>query len=147
MVKGSWKASDPYVPKNYDNSDTEMKIMQGLNWYQFAQNRGSVRLPKLDRKNRILIYDGINKLIENELIPLIEEYNPDTWPELDKDIKRKVFEGVYEEIIHRIRVHIATKLNLDTNRIYNKSHKRPRPCHQLNCIQKGSVHSSPALKN
>ena len=109
---------------NNANSDTDKRIIQGMKWYQQAQTRGTVRLPKLDRSNRKLIAEGIKELFEDELIPLINDYNPDTLHEIDEDIKWKVFEGAYEEVIHRIRIHIATKLNVDPSKIYIKSHKK-----------------------
>ena len=135
---GSGRATDSNVPKSsctcsssLDNTfmnqipfNEDRRIIQGMKWYQQAQTRGTVKLPKLDRSNRKLISEGIKELFNDELIPIIKDYNPDTLQNIDDEAKWRIFEGAYEEVIHRIRIHIATKLNLDPKKIYTNSHKR-----------------------
>lgn len=67
-----------------------------------------------------MIVSGLKDLFINELIPLIEEYKPDKLGDVDPDVKWSAFEGVYEESLHRICMHIALKLELDPVRIYHR---------------------------
>ncbi|MDE6432102.1 MAG: hypothetical protein K2L13_01770, partial [Opitutales bacterium] len=99
------------------------KISQGLKWYREAQDRKIVCLPKLDRDKRKLISQGLADLFKYELIPLIEEFNPDSLDIEDNNLKWIIFEGAFEEMLHRIRMHIAIKLNLNPDRIYKKKKK------------------------
>ena len=69
---------------------------------------------------RKTISPGLHDLFEKELIPLINNFSPDSFGEVDQEVKWKAFEGAVEEAMHRIRIHITTKLNLDVNKIYFK---------------------------
>lgn len=112
------------VTDNIESSQRHI-ISQGLKWYNESLNRKFVHLPKLDREKRKLVSNGLKELFEGELIPLLSYYDPDKFENLDQDVAWKLFEGAFEESIHRIRLHIATKLNIDVDRIYsNKMKKR-----------------------
>lgn len=63
---------------------------------------------------------GLSDLFKNELIPLLEEFKPDSIDINDDNLKFIIFEGAFEEVMHRIRKHIAVKLNLNLEKIYKK---------------------------
>ena len=97
------------------------KLNLATKWYVEAQRRGDPHLPKLDREKRKLISVGLSDLFKSEIIPLINNFKPEVFNdvEMDEDIKWMAFEGAFEESLHRIRKHIAIKLNLDPSRIYS----------------------------
>ncbi|KAK8870473.1 hypothetical protein M9Y10_008356 [Tritrichomonas musculus] len=100
----------------------QRKINQGLKRLNEAKNRIHNHLPKLTRDYRKVIGSRLKDLFINELIPMIEENKPDKLGDVDPDAKGSAFEGVYEESLHRIRMHIAFKLEIDPFRIYH--HRR-----------------------
>ena len=70
------------------------------------------------------ISSGLKNLFDNELIPIIERYNLHNCPELEEETKWRMFEGAIEEVLHRIRLYIAVKLNRDPEKMYlSKPHK------------------------
>ena len=71
-----------------------------------------------------MISEVLKDLFLSEIIPLIKKYNPDNLGDCDPNIKGLVFEGAYEECLHRIRKHIAIKLNLDSYQIYSHRKKK-----------------------
>ena len=102
----------------------QRKIALAMRWYNEAKLRGSPHLPKLDRQKRKLISSGLSELFESELIPLIQRYRPDILGDIDEDTNLLAFEGEFEEALHRMRCHIATKLNLNPERIYSQRSKK-----------------------
>ena len=99
----------------------QRRIAQGLKWLNDAKCRTIVRLPKLNRDSRKIISPGLRELFVNEIIPLIKEYSPDKLGNCDQETKWNVFEGAYEESLHRIRIHIAIKLGLNPDYIYRNN--------------------------
>lgn len=89
-----------------------------------AHSRLFVKLPKLSRDNRKLITPGLKDLFANELVPIIEQYSPEKWFDVEEDIRWHIFEGAFEECLHRIRLHIANKLNWDPKRMYSAKLKK-----------------------
>ena len=121
-----------------NENNTQKMIALAMRWYNESKLRGSPHLPKLDRQKRKLITSGLSELFESELIPLIQKYNPDNLGDIDEDTKWIAFEGAFEEALHRMRCHVAVKLNLDPNRIYSQRYKKRwinKSTDELACIQ------------
>ncbi|WP_334097073.1 reverse transcriptase domain-containing protein, partial [Helicobacter typhlonius] len=121
-----------------NENNTQKMIALAMRWYNESKLRGSPHLPKLDRQKRKLITSGLSELFESELIPLIQKYNPDNLGDIDEDTKWIAFEGAFEEALHRMRCHVAVKLNLDPNRIYSQRSKKRwinKSTDELACIQ------------
>ena len=134
----------PVVGSNlHDTPKHDIKIQQGLKWFQEAKKRGVAHFPKLDRNKRKLVAVGLKDLFENELIPLLKEFDPRSITSDDTELKWTVFEGAYEEVMHRIRVHIACALNFDPVKIYKKSHHKKwlnKTYDELSAIQNDTKH-------
>lgn len=112
------------LPPSVGSNPRESMISQGLKWYKDSISRSFIKLPKLTRDNRKLISPGLKELFKDEIIPLIDKYAPYNWTDIDEDTRWHIFEGAFEESMHRIRVHIANKLDIDPKWIYPKTFKK-----------------------
>jgi hypothetical protein len=73
-----------------------------------------VNIPRLNKEQMRKIKMGLEDLFKYEIDPLVTEFQPDPG---DWD-GWCVFEGIYEESMHKIRIYILKALNRDTRKLY-----------------------------
>ena len=109
--------------ENINNNDTMIKAKRALKWYEEYLERKDliVKIPRINQKERNKVKEGLKDLFNREIIPMIDEYQPETLAAaLDEEELWMALEGVIEKCMDLIRKHIMIKCNRNPNKIYSK---------------------------
>ena len=109
--------------ENINNNEITTKIKRALKWYEEYLNRKDliVKMPRINRKERNKVREGLKDLFNREIIPLLDEYQPKVLETiLNEDETWMALEGVIEKCMDLIRKHIMIKCNRNPNKIYQK---------------------------
>ena len=107
------------TPRHIENAETnearrehnqarDRKIQKARTWLLdgIEREKRGIRMPRLNRKERKLVQDGLKDLFADELTPILEEYTPQgSDPE-----EWEAFQGAIYQCQHLMRVHILSKL-------------------------------------